>query len=100
MEGETVDLSNQTRLALAADVSYQSFGDAEDGVILSLNSGYLYACNTTALAFLEIIDGQRTFGQVVGQFANRFAIDGDRARCDLAALARLLLDDHVIEASA
>jgi hypothetical protein len=95
-----VDLSSDTRFQLAADVSYQSFGDEEEGVVLSLNSGYLYGCNTSALAFLESLDGQRTFGQVVGRFANRFAIDSDRARRDLTDLAQRLLEDQLIVASA
>ena len=95
-----MNLSDGLRLRLAPDVSFQSFGDDEDGVLLSLNSGYLYACNASALAFLEKLDGQRTFTQVVDLFADRFAIDADRARRDLAVLATQLLDDRLIAASA
>jgi hypothetical protein len=43
----------EERIKLADGVNYQSFGADEDGVMLSLQSGYLYRCNPAAVQLLD-----------------------------------------------
>jgi coenzyme PQQ synthesis protein D (PqqD) len=80
----------------AEGVSCQSFGDDDEGVVLSIDSGVLYACNASALAFLQTLDGQRTFEQIATAFADRYRIGGPRAAEDLSRLADTLLGEQLI----
>lgn len=58
-------VSQNSRLKLATDVTFQSLGPGEETVVLSLNSGYLYTCNDTAAAFLRSLDGRRRLATVI-----------------------------------
>lgn len=86
-----------SRLKLAEGVNYQPLGDGEDGVILSLSSGFLYRCNHTAIAILDMLQERPTVDALLDGFAGRFAIDADRARADVLPLVRHLVDQKLVE---
>ena len=44
-------ITGQTILRLADDVTFQSLGDGQETVILSLETGTLYTCNETTETF-------------------------------------------------
>lgn len=85
------------RLRLADGVNYQPLGDGEDGVMLSLASGCLYRCNHTAIAILDMLQARPTVDRLLAEFANRFAIDAERARADVLPLVRHLVEQHLVE---
>ena len=85
------------RLSLAAGVNYQPLGDGEDGVILSLASGFLYRCNHTAIAILDMLRERPTVDALLDGFAVRFAIDPERARTDVLPLVSQLVEQRLVE---
>ena len=56
---------DQSRYQVAKDVTYQSMGQGQEVVLLSLSSGYLYTCNDTTASFLQHLDGRRTLAEVL-----------------------------------
>lgn len=93
-------MQDATRIRLARGANFQSLGAGEDGVLLSMDSGYLYRCNHTALAALEAIAGGATFGELVDRFAVRYGLPTERVRDDLSHLVGNLLDEKLIEKAA
>lgn len=89
-------IDENTRLALSEDVAHQSLGEGHETVVLSLASGYLYTCNDAARRFLEVLDGQRTFAEVVDLLEGEYEVPRERLAADLLALARQLLDEKLI----
>lgn len=85
------------RLRLAAGVNYQTLGDDEDGVILSLGSGFLYRCNHTAIAILDMLREHPTVDALLDGFAGRFAIDAARAHADVLPLVKHLVEQKLVE---
>ena len=93
-------MQDELRIKLAPGTNYQSLGGEEDGVLLSMDSGYLYRCNHTALAALEAITDGATFGELVDRFADRYGLPTDRVRDDLSRLVGNLLDEKLIKKAA
>lgn len=89
-------LSESTRLRLAEDVSYQSLGPGEQTVLLSLTSGYLYTCNETTAAFLDALDGQRSFGEVLDLLVEQFDVSREQLRADMQGLVEELIGEGLI----
>lgn len=89
-------MDDGTRLRLAQDVSYQSLGPGEQTVLLSLTSGYLYTCNETTAAFLDALDGDRTFGRVIGMLLEEFEVAPEELRADMAELVEQLMAEGLI----
>ena len=89
-------LSEQTHLRLADDVTFQSLGDDEQTVVLSLGSGYLYTCNQTTQAFLEAMGQGETFGRIVDALFEQYDVTRDELLADLAEMAEKLLDEKLI----
>ncbi len=76
---------------LAEDVTYQSMGDGEDTVILSLSTGALFTCNITTTAMLEAMDAARPFGEIVDKLAGQFDVARDRLAADLSGMLERLI---------
>jgi hypothetical protein len=92
-------VDDNARLRLAQDVSYQSLGPGERTVLLSLTSGYLYTCNETTAAFLDALDGSRSFGQVVGLVLEQFEVSREELQADLTDLvSELMAEGLIVEA--
>ena len=55
----------QGRLRVAEDVTFQTMGPGEQTVVLCMASGQLYTCNETTRAFLQAVDGTKSFDEIV-----------------------------------
>ncbi|MFW6153800.1 MAG: PqqD family protein [Planctomycetota bacterium] len=81
---------------LADDVTYQSMGEGEDTVILSLSTGALFTCNITTTAVLEAMDGTRPFGAIVDELAGHFDVARDRLAADLAGMIERMVEGGLV----
>lgn len=82
--------------SLSPNVSFQTLGQGEGAVVLTLNSGRLHTCNDTTAAFLSAVDGKRTFDMVSAALEEEFEVAQEELRADLEALAARLLKEGVI----
>jgi len=92
-------MDDPTRLRLADDVTFQSMGDGEQTVVLSLSTGVLFTCNDTTARLLAAIDGERTFAEVVDLLAGEYDVPRAKLHADLAAMTDQLLDKGLIAAA-
>jgi len=99
-DGDSIRNVGPERLRVATGVNYQPLGDDEDGVILSLESGSLYRCNHTAITLLDLLHTCPTVEGLVAEFADRFAIDIERARADVLPLLGQLVEERLVEKAA
>lgn len=91
-------IEDATVFALAEGISYQPLGAGEGAVILTIGSGQLYTCNDTTAAFLGVVDGKRTFGEVVEDLHATFDVSRDALYRDLAELAETLMAEGIVQA--
>ena len=89
-------LSQNARLRLADDVTFQSLGPGEETVVLSLNSGYLYTCNDTTAAFLRGLDGKKSLAAVIDSLFNEFEVSRETLSKDMTTLATKLLEEKIL----
>ena len=80
-------MQEHTVLKPADDVSHQEMSPDGETVILSLSSGTLFTCNETTRAFLESLDGQKTFAQVIDELHAQYDVDRGELREDIARIA-------------
>ena len=92
-------MDDPTRLRLADDVTFQSMGDGEQTVVLSLTTGVLFTCNDTTARLLAAIDGERTFAEIVDLLVAEYDVPRPKLHTDLAAMAHRLLDKGLIAAT-
>jgi len=92
-------INDETILTISENVSYQSMGEGEDTVLLSLTSGRLYTCNQTTTDLLNAIDGKRNFGQIVELVAEQYDVEIGRLRNDLANMAERLESEGLLATS-
>ncbi len=93
-------LTDQTILRLANDAQFQSLGEGQQTVIVSLTSGSLYTCNDTTKSFLQAMDGKKTFSQIVDALANEYEVKREKLHADMAALAEKLIKEKLVVADA
>ena len=91
-------VKDTTVFALADGISYQPLGAGEGAVLLTVGSGQLYTCNDTTAAFLRVVDGQRTFGEVVEDLHRIFDVSRDDLHHDLIELATSLMSEGIVHA--
>jgi len=77
-------------------VSFQSMGEGEGAVVLTLDTGQLHTCNDTTAAFLSALRPGKTFAEVVAELEQIFDVSPDQLRADLSVLAEKLLDEQII----
>lgn len=70
---------------------------SDGAVVLRLGDGQLYACNETTQDFLKLVDGNRSFQDIVDALLKDYSIDRDTLTTDMQALAQELLDEGVIQ---
>ena len=89
-------LSEKTVLRRAEDVTYQSLGENQDTVVLSLDSGQLYTCNHSAEDFLSAVDGVRSFADIIGLLARQFDAPRRQIQEDMNSLAEQMIKERLI----
>lgn len=89
-------IDETTHLKLAVEAACQSLGPGADTVILSLKSGYLYTCNETTAAMIDLADGQRTLGEIVDRLVERYDVPRATLLADLTAVASKLLGEGLM----
>jgi pyrroloquinoline quinone biosynthesis protein D len=89
-------LQDATICALAEGISHQPLGEGEGAVVLKISSGQLFTCNDTTAAFLNVIDGERTFGEAVDELQRLYDVPREQLRGDLIELANNLIEDGVL----
>lgn len=89
-------IADDTRLALADDVSFQSVGDGQDTVVLSLSTGFLYTCNDTTARFLALLDGRRSFAEIIAAMLAEFDVSPEKLRADMTDLTELLMRENLV----
>ena len=82
-EGLEKTMEQGERLQLAPGVNFQSLGDGEDGVLLCLQSGYLFRCNHTAIAILDTLSQRPTPDELVARFAAHCQLPSEAIRDDV-----------------
>jgi pyrroloquinoline quinone biosynthesis protein D len=88
---------NDTRVFSLSDrVSIQQLGGGEGAVVLFIDTGQLYTCNDTTAAFLSVVDGKRTFVQIVADLEHRFEVSREELCEDLTTLASQLIEERII----
>lgn len=80
---------------LSEGVSYQSFGGDEDGVMLSMQSGYLYRCNSTAINMLDRLHDGATLGDLQSLLQGEFELAESQARDDAHQFLETLLAEKL-----
>ncbi|MBM3860518.1 MAG: PqqD family protein [Verrucomicrobia bacterium] len=93
-------LNDQTILRLADDAQFQSLGEGQQTVIVSLNSGALYTCNDTTKSFLQAMDGKKPFGQIIDALASEYEVKREKLHADMTALAEKLVKEKLVVAHA
>ena len=89
-------LTEKIVLRRADDLTYQSLGENQDTVILSLNSGQLYTCNHTAEEFLSALDGSRSFADIIELLAQQFDTPREQLQADMKSLAEQMIREGLI----
>jgi len=89
-----------TRLKFPPGVAFQQLGDDQDGVMMSLASGYLYRCNRTASVVLAAIAEGKSVEDATDQLAKTFGVDAERAVQDVQALVARLCEKKLLCAAA
>lgn len=75
-------------------------GGGEDGVLLSMSSGYLYRCNQTTFEVLDAVKQQPTYAELLSQFTERHGLEEGQARADLSSFLGQLLEEQLIAKAA
>ena len=87
----------ESTLKPASGISFQSMGLEQTGVVLSLGSGRLYSVNSTAITFLEALDGRTPVTRIADKFVEIFAVTRSQVQRELCLLAKELLSEGLIE---
>jgi hypothetical protein len=77
---------SQSSYSFPPGVAFQQLGDDQDGVMMSLASGYLYRCNRTATVVLAAISAGKPIEDAVTELSQRFGIHTERVRTDVETL--------------
>jgi hypothetical protein len=88
------------RYEFPSGVAFQRLGDDQDGVMMSLSSGFLYRCNRTACVVLEAISRGQTPEQASDELCRQFGVDADRARRDVEVLLASLCQRRLVSVAA
>lgn len=88
-------MQTDEQIRLVEGVSYQAFGADDDGVMLSLQSGYLYRCNPTALQLLARLRGGATMAELQSSLTADFELSEGQARSDAQRFVADLLAENL-----
>jgi hypothetical protein len=91
---------NQSRFSFPPGVAFQPLGDDQDGVMMSLSSGYLYRCNRTACFVLAAISEGKSVDEATNELSQIFGVESSRVREDVDALITNLCERKLLRAAA
>lgn len=91
-------IADETVLNLSQQMKFQSLGDGQPTVIVSLDSGYLYTANQTTQSFLRAVDGRKTFGKIVEELAGQYDVPLDKLRADMSTLVEKMVSENLLMA--
>ena len=74
------------RFTFPSGVAFQRMGEEQDGVMMSLASGYLYRCNRTASLVLAALAAGQTVEEAAADLSRHYGIPVERAQHDVAKL--------------
>jgi hypothetical protein len=89
-------VSAETRLSVVSNVTLQSLGEDEGGVLLKLDTGEMYTVNDTAVAFVRELDGDRSVAAIARHLVTVFEVDEAVLVEDLAGIARELAAEKLV----
>ena len=90
----------EERIKLADGVNYQSFGADEDGVVLSLQSGYLYRCNPAAIELLDRLRAGASLLELQSVLSEGFDVTAEQAQEDASSFVEQLLAESLAQRTA
>jgi len=90
----------EERIKLADGVNYQSFGADEDGVVLSLQSGYLYRCNPAAIELLDRLRAGASLLELQSVLSDEFDVTAKQAQEDASSFVEQLLAESLAHRTA
>jgi hypothetical protein len=93
-------IDDTTVLRLSPQATFRPLGEGEGAVVLRFDSGQLFSCNDTTVAFLEAIDGKTPFAAAIDAVHAKFEVDRTVLRADLQELAGHLVDEGLVEIAA
>ncbi len=93
-------MTPSARYSFPSGVAFQRLGDDQDGVMMSLTSGYLYRCNRTACVVLECISNGQSLDEAGQELCRQFGVDAERARRDVEALVANLCQRKLVSVAA
>ena len=79
-----------SQLTFPPGVAFQQLGDDQDGVMMSLSTGYLYRCNRTASVVLAAISEGKSLDDATETLCQQFGVGADRVRQDVETLVATL----------
>ena len=89
-------LTKDSVLKLSDSISFQSLGDGEGGIVLELEDGQLHTCNDTTVAFLGLVDGEKTLSQIAGMMQEEFEVEKGVLLADLQELSLSLQKEGIL----
>lgn len=96
MQTKSVPTGAETVLAIGPNISLQSMGDGEGGVLLRLDTGEMYTVNDTTLEFLQLVDGTRSIGAIVTSLLETFEVEEATLLADLVSIAEDLGNESLV----
>ncbi len=93
-------MSSSPRYSFPSGVAFQRLGEDQDGVMMSLSSGFLYRCNRTACVVLEAIANGQTLDEAGDALCREFGVDAERAKRDVEALVDNLCRRRLVSVAA
>ncbi len=87
---------SQCRLTFPPGVAFQQLGEDQDGVMMSLSSGYLYRCNRTASVVLAAIAAGKTLDEATAALSQQFGVAEEQVQRDVDALVKTLSERKLL----
>jgi len=81
-------------LALHPDAALRTVSN--EGVILMVKTGQIYACNETAIDMLSRLDGATPLAQITEAMAGEYDVAADTLRADLGEVLDYLRGEGVV----
>ena len=89
-------MPQENQFNFPSGVAFQQLGDDQDAVMMSLSSGYLYRCNSTATAVLAAIAAGKSDLEAAKELVELFDIDIEQAKYDVEFLLEDLCERRLV----